>query len=66
MVQNSWKEFGDLENIDKKCYASGFYDFSLNCYGVECGTSLRFWESKGWLRLIGFNGILDIGKEEEV
>ena len=22
----------------------------LNCYGVEVGTSLRFWESKRWIR----------------
>ena len=28
------------------------YDAGLNYYGVECGTSLRFWESKGWMRPI--------------
>ena len=33
-------------------YCSDFYDVKLNCYGVECGTSLRFWESKGWIRPI--------------
>ena len=40
--KDSWKEFKELENIDKKYYASDFYDVSVNKYGVECGTSLRF------------------------
>ena len=48
----SWKEFKELENIDKKYYSSDFYDVSLNKYGTECGTSLRFWESKGWINEI--------------
>ena len=47
-----WKEFGELESIDKKYYASDFCDVSVNKYGVKCGTSLRFWESKGCIRLI--------------
>ena len=34
---NSWKEFKELENIDKKYYASDFYDVSLNKYGVSYG-----------------------------
>ena len=46
--KNSWKEFKEFENIDGKYYSSDFYDVGLNYYGVECGTSLRFWESKGW------------------
>ena len=48
--KNSWKEFKELENIDEK------YDVSLNKYGVECGTSLRFWESKGCIRPIDPSG----------
>ena len=24
----------------------------MNCYGVEVGTSLRFWENKGWINEI--------------
>ena len=48
--KSSWNEFEELEGIDKKYYCSGFYDASLNKYGVKCGTSLRFWESKGWIR----------------
>ena len=50
--KNSWKEFKELESIDGKYYCSDFYDVSLNCYGVECGTSLRFWEKKGWINEI--------------
>ena len=44
--KNSWKEFDELESIDEKYYCSDFYDVKLNCYGVEVGTSLRFWETK--------------------
>ena len=43
---DSWKEFKELKDIDEKYYCSDFYDASLNCYGVNCGTRLRFWESK--------------------
>ena len=50
--KKSWKEFKELENIDKKYYSSDFYDVGLNFYGVEVGTSLRFWESKGWINAI--------------
>ena len=50
--KNSWKEFKELEGIDKKYYASDFYDASVNKYSVKCGTSLRFWESKGWINEI--------------
>ena len=45
--KNSWKQFKELESIDKKYYVSDLYDASLNKYGVKYGTSLRFWESKG-------------------
>ena len=44
--KNSWKEFKELESIDKKYYSSDYYDASLNKYGVKSGTSLRFWENK--------------------
>ena len=47
--KNNWKEFGELKNIDKKYYASDFYDVSLNCYDDEVGTSLRFCEKKDGL-----------------
>ena len=40
--KNSWKEFKELESIDKRYYNSDYYDASLNKYSVKCGTSLRF------------------------
>ena len=61
--KNSWKEFNSLKNIDTKC-SSNFYDTKINKYGIKCGTSLRFWENKGWIHpnepMGGFSGILDI------
>ena len=53
MVQKkSWKEFNQLKSIDQKFYYSDYYDVSVNKYGVMCGTSLRFWENKGWINEI--------------
>ena len=43
------KEFDQLKNIDHKYYCSDYYDVSVNKYGVKWGTSLRFWENKGWI-----------------
>ena len=48
--RNSWKELYFLERIDPKLYLSNHYDTSVNKYKVKCGTSLRFWENKGWIR----------------
>ena len=48
----SWKEFDKLKNIDPKYYCSNYYDVGVNKYGVKCGTSLRFWENKGWINPI--------------
>ena len=47
--KNSWKEFDFLKNIDHKYYSSDIYDAGINKYVVKCGTSLRFWENKGWI-----------------
>ena len=47
-----WKGFDQLKNIDQKCYCSGYYDVSVNKYGVKCGTSLRSWENNGWINEI--------------
>ena len=54
--KNSWKEFGELKNIDKKYYCSDYYDVSVNKYGVKCETSLRFWENKGWINPVDPHG----------
>ena len=48
----SWKEFKELKSIDKKYYCSDIYNLNLNFYGIEVGTSLRFWEKKGWINKI--------------
>ena len=42
---NSWKEF----DIDPKLYLSNYYNTKVNKYKIRCGTSLRFWENKGWI-----------------
>ena len=47
--KNSWKKFDVLKDIDQKSSCSDYFDVSLNKYGVKCGTSLRFWENKGWI-----------------
>ena len=49
LYRNSWKKLDVLKNIDKKLYASNYYDINVNKYKVKCGTSLRFWENKGWI-----------------
>ena len=54
--KNSWKEFDVLESIDQRYYCSNYYDFSVNKYGVKYGTSLRFWENKGWVNPIDSYG----------
>ena len=50
--KNLWKEFDQLKNIDTKFYASDYYDVNVNKYKVKTGTSLRFWENKGWINKI--------------
>ena len=50
--KNSWKELNMLKDIDQIYYCSNFYDASVNKHGVKCGTSLRFWENKGWIHFI--------------
>ena len=50
--KKSWKEFDKLKNIDQKYYCSSYYDVSVDKYGAKCGTSLRFWENKGWINKI--------------
>ena len=51
-TKNSCKEFIHLKNIDATFYASDYYNVNVNKYGVKCGTSLRFWENKGWINKI--------------
>ena len=50
--RKSWKEFDELGDIDQKYCRSNYDDASVNKYGVKCGTSLRFWENKDWIKLL--------------
>ena len=50
--KKTWKEFGQLKDIDQKFHCSGYYDVSVNKYGVKCGTSLRFWGNEAWVNKI--------------
>ena len=46
--RKTWKELDELKNIDRKYHCPNYYVyFSVNKYGVKCGTSLRFWENNG-------------------
>ena len=54
--KNSWKQFVQLKNNDAKFYASDYYDVNGNKNVVKCGTSLRFWENKGWINKIDTYG----------
>ena len=47
--RKSWEEFNELKNVGQNYYCSNYSDVSVNKYGVKCGTSLRFWENKGWI-----------------
>ena len=50
--KKSWKEFDRLKYIDQRYYCSNYYDVSVNKCSVKWGTSLRFWENKGWIKEI--------------
>ena len=50
--RKSWEEFDQLKDIDQKYYCSNDYDVSVDKYDVKCGTSLRFWENKGWINKV--------------
>ena len=44
------KEFKWLRTIPKKKISSVLCDITINNYNVRVGTSLRFWEDKGWMK----------------
>ena len=39
-----------IKNYYDDC--SNYYDINDNKYKVKCGTSVRFWENKGWINFI--------------
>ena len=54
--KNSWKKNNVLKDIDQKYYCSNYYDASVNKYGAKYGTSLKFWDNKGWINPIDSYG----------
>lgn len=48
--KNQHKEYTEFKNIDDNLLTRVEYDKSLNKYKVKVGTSLEFWESKGWIK----------------
>ena len=51
--KKSWKEFISGKILIN---CSHYYEVSVNKYGVNCGTSLRFWEHKRWMNEIDLYG----------
>lgn len=47
--KNMEKEFNFFQNIPKNKLTSSKYDKNINKYKVKSGTSLEFWEEKGWM-----------------
>lgn len=41
---------GVLSGVPENLLSTGDFDKELNAYGVLAGSSLRFWESKGWIK----------------
>ena len=52
MVNGIWKGFDELKGIAQSYDCSHYYNVSVDKYGVKCGTSLKFWENKGWINPI--------------
>lgn len=48
-LRDQHEEFDFLEELDHDLVARDDFDFSLNKWGVKAGSSLREWESKGWI-----------------
>ena len=67
--KKSWKELDQLKDNDKEYYCSDCYVVSVNKYGVECGTLLRFLEIRIVLikqtRMVGSSGVLGTGWIED-
>ena len=51
LLESSTK-FDQLKSIDQKFYCSDYDDASVNKCSVKRGTSLKFWENKGWINKI--------------
>lgn len=51
--KNEHKKFPFLKDLPDSIMTKPYneYDKSLNRYGVKVGTTLEYWEDKGWIRL---------------
>jgi hypothetical protein len=47
--KNKHREFPFLKGVDRDMLTSEECDLSKNMYGVHSGTSLEYWEDKGWI-----------------
>lgn len=47
--RDQWKKYPFLQDIDESLLASTTCVLARNRYGVHSGTSLEYWESKGWI-----------------
>ena len=56
MVQKLMERIYLFKTYWCKIYASDYYGVNVNKYGVKCGTSLRFYENKGWINKIDLYG----------
>ena len=52
MTQKVMGIIWSVEKYYQKYYCSNCYDIKVNKNGVKCGTSLTFWENKGWINEI--------------
>lgn len=50
VIENDYKKYKDLENIPLNLLTNDIYDKSINKYKVKTGTTLEFWEEKGWIK----------------
>lgn len=46
-----WQEFPFLRDLDPKLLNKSMseFDVNINKYGVKSGTTLQYWEEKGWI-----------------
>jgi len=49
-------EFSWMSRVPLHLLVSSVYDPSVNYYGVSCGSSLEFWQHKGWIKAPDFRG----------
>lgn len=47
---NQHLEFSDFKGIPTNKISTSIYDVTVNYFGVACGTSLEYWQSKNWIR----------------